>query len=93
MVVAKANAIGPGWRVLLSGDGRAKDIGTRNHGFIFNIIDKAADVESPIPGHPGQSNRTLRVGVLQAMQVALVRGAIIVRIIKLQQRRQRTSTT
>ena len=54
MVVAKANAIGPGRRVLLSGDGATKDIGTRDDGFIFNIIDKTADIESTIPGRPGQ---------------------------------------
>ncbi len=87
IVEAKAYTPSPGCRVLLSGQGPTKDIGTRENCFIFNILHKGADVKVPTLGDPSQTQISLRVGVLEAMGVALVSGEIIIRKIKLNQRR------
>ncbi len=81
IVVTKGYTKGPGWCVLLSGLGPTKDIGTVENCFIFNILHKAADAKVPSHGPPGQTNISLSIAVLLAMQVALVRGAITIRII------------
>ena len=86
-VVTKAYTKGPGCPVLPSGYCCTKDIGTCDNCFIFKSLHKAADVKAPPRGPPGQPQISLRVGVLLAMQVALVRGAVIIRPIKQNQRR------
>ena len=71
IVVAGGYTIGPGWRVLLSGQRCTKYIGTRDNRFVFKILHPAGDLKVPFLGGPGQAQRSLRVGVLLAVQVAL----------------------
>ena len=86
IVEANAYTPNPGWPDLLSDQGRTEDIGTGEDCFISNILHKGADVKVPTFGDPSQPQISLRVGVLLAKHVALVRGLVFIRKIKLNQR-------